>query len=180
MRFSPGLPRGSSAWRGWQPLAAAFAALDANSSDMPQAVLAPLEEAALSALLLFQPNSYSVELGRPAPSAAPKHVVRAEQFIRGHLHLPLTSEMVAAHVEVSVRALFDGFKAYRGVSPAAYLREARLERARDDLAEGESSVAAVAARWGFGHAANFAARYRERYGEAPGETRRFGRRGRPA
>ena len=178
LRFSPELPRGGVAWRGWQPVAAALAVLDADPLEMPDAVLAPLEEAALSSLLLFQPNSYSAELSRPAASVAPKHVVRAEQFIHGHLHLPLTTEMIAAHVEVSIRALFDGFRAFRGVSPAAYVREARLERARVDLAESGSSVASVAARWGFSHAANFAALYRKRYGEAPGHTSRFGAGGR--
>ena len=175
LRFSPGLSRGSPAWRGWQPLAAALAALDEDPDDVPAAVLAPLEEAALCALLLTQRNSYSADLARPVRSVAPRQVVRAEHFIRENLHLPLTSALIADHVEISLRALFDAFRTFRGMSPATYVRQARLERAREDLIDGTSSVAAVAGRWGFSHAPTFTAHYRERYGETPGATRRFGR-----
>ncbi len=176
LRFSAAMVHEGAGWRNWQPVAAALAAMDANPNpEMPDAVLAPFEETVLASLLLCHPNSCSDDLSRPVPAAAPRHVVRAEQFIRAHVHAPLTTGMVAAHVDVSVRALFDGFKAFRGVSPARYVRDVRLERARDDLAHGEISVADVAAKWGFAHAANFAARYRQHYGEAPGDTRRFGR-----
>ena len=176
LRFSTAMAHDGTGWRDWQPVAAALAAMDANPNpEMPKAVLAPFEEAVLASLLLCHSNSYSEDFSRPVPVAAPRHVVRAEQFIRAHVHVPLTTGMVAAHVDVSIRALFDGFKAFRGVSPAQYIRDIRLGRARDDLAQGEASVADTAAKWGFAHAANFAARYRQRYGEAPGDTRRFGR-----
>ena len=176
LRFLPGTPPGGLPRQGWRPLAAMLAALDADPADMPRAILAPLEDAVLSGLLLSQPNSYSAELSRPAASVAPRHVVRAEEFVREHLHLSLTTEMIAAHVEVSVRALFDGFKTFRGVSPAGYVREAKLRHAREDLAVNGESVAAVAARYGFGQTSNFAVRYRQRYGELPAATRRFGSR----
>ena len=176
LRFHTAIAHEGTEWWNWQPVAAALSAMDANPNpEMPRAVLAPFEETVLTSLLLCHPNSCSEDLSRPAPAAAPRHVVRAEQFIRAHVHTALTTGMVAMHVDVSIRALFDGFKVFRGMSPAQYIRDIRLERARDDLVMGEASVADTAAKWGFTHAANFATRYRQRFGEAPGATRRFGR-----
>ena len=53
-----------------------------------------------------------------------------------------------------------------------YLQQCRLERARADLLDARASVTETAYRWGFGNLGDFAARYRERFGEKPSETLR--------
>ena len=60
-----------------------------------------------------------------------------------------------------------------------YVRETRLRRVRDALlsAQPDEQIAAIAARWGFGHAGRFASDYRRRFGEAPLETKRRARAG---
>ncbi|MEX5302817.1 helix-turn-helix domain-containing protein [Kocuria sabuli] len=53
-------------------------------------------------------------------------------------------------------------------------RAGRLEAAHADLLAADpttgSTVAEVAARWGFAHQGRFAAAYRPRYGQAPSTT----------
>lgn len=174
LAFAPSLAADGAPWRAWRPVARALEALCAGpepSRDM----LDSWEAVILSGLLHAQPNTYSDDLARPAPSLAPRHVRRAERYIEENAGGPLTSTRVAAQVGVSVRALFDGFKTFRGITPADHIRSVRLARAREDLRAGGMTVAEVAARWGFAHAGHFAAQYRRRYGEPPRSTRRSGR-----
>ena len=79
---------------------------------------------------------------------------------------------VARAAGVGARALARGFERQLGVSPMRYLQQCRLERARADLLDARASVTETALRWGFGNLGDFAARYRERYGEKPSETLR--------
>jgi AraC-like DNA-binding protein len=51
-----------------------------------------------------------------------------------------------------------------------YLRQVRLDRAREDLAQDHGSVADIAYYWGFTNLGLFARAYRDRYGEFPAET----------
>lgn len=171
LAFAPSLTAGTASWLTWRPVACALEAMFTDGGAMPNAVLAAWETTIVSALLHGQPNSYTDDLSRPAPSIAPRHVRRAEQFVEERAHAKLTSEQVARHVGVSVRALFDGFKTFRGVTPAEHIRAVRLSRARDDLLSARYTVADVASRWGFAHAGHFASRYRQRYGELPHRTR---------
>ena len=174
LAFAPGLEAGSAAWRTWRPVACALEAMCADPGATPAGVLGTWEATIVSALLHAQPNSYTDDLGRPASSIAPRHVRRAEEFIEERAHARLTSEEVARHVGVSIRALFDGFKAFRGLTPAEHIRAVRLVRAREDLLSGRCTVAESASRWGFQHAGHFAKRYRQRFGELPHRTRADG------
>ena len=86
---------------------------------------------------------------------------------------PLTIPMLAELVGVGVRHLQKGFEKHLGTTPLQYLREIRLEGAREDLLTGsadETTVNAVAYRWGFAHVPRFAGYYRRRYRELPSET----------
>jgi AraC-like DNA-binding protein len=174
LEFTPELRIGSEAWTLWSPIAAALNALHLNDSpSISSRFLDPLEETIISALLTSQPNSYLEDLIRPASSVAPKHVRRAEQFIQEHAGEIITTEIIAQYVGVSIRALFDGFKSFRGTTPADYVKTLRLERARKDLLQGKGNVSEIATRWGFRHVGTFAALYRNRFGEMPSQTLRF-------
>ena len=118
LRFLPTLASGGPAWNDWQPIAAAAVATLANPNPaIADAVLASIEATILTTLLVCQPNTYSDELTHVPSSVAPKHVVGAERYIHDNIQAELTTGLVAAAVGVSVRALFDGFKAFRGMSP---------------------------------------------------------------
>lgn len=130
-----------------------------------------------AALLHCFPNTF---LAQPAPregaSAPPGPVRRAVAFVDEHLHEDVGLAEIAAAARMSPRGLQAAFRRELGRTPVGYLREARLDAARQDLlgagpAAGET-VAAVAARWGFAHPGRFASAYRARFGEPPGATLR--------
>ncbi|MGW1891356.1 AraC family transcriptional regulator [Streptomyces sp. NPDC002004] len=138
-------------------------------------VSAPLEEALLNGLLVTVEHPYRAELTAPAQALRPAPVKRAIDAMRERPEHPFTTAELAAEARVGVRWLQEAFRRYVGVSPMAYLRGLRLDRARSDLrAAGpdERGVGDVAHRWGFTHLGRFAAQYRERHGELPSETLR--------
>ncbi|NEJ69830.1 helix-turn-helix domain-containing protein [Rhizobium phaseoli] len=104
---------------------------------------------------------------------APWHVRRAIDYMHAKIAEPLTMTMVADNVGVSLRALQTGFKAFRGTSPACYLRSIRLQAAREQLRDptNERSVREICAIWGFAHAGRFSIIYRGTFGESPRDTR---------
>jgi transcriptional regulator GlxA family with amidase domain len=79
---------------------------------------------------------------------------------------------LARHAGVSARRLQQGFREHVGMTPIEFLRATRLERAHQDLVDGEVSVTDVALRWGFNHLGRFAEAYQERFGTLPSKTRR--------
>ncbi|MFJ4297902.1 helix-turn-helix transcriptional regulator [Curtobacterium sp. NPDC089689] len=108
-------------------------------------------------------------------------VQRAKTFMHARFDRPLTVPQIAEAAEVSVRTLQEAFQRHEGVTPMAFLREIRLEKARLGLQLADpdvSSVAAVAISCGFKHMGRFSGAYHEEFGEYPGETLRL--RGRTA
>ncbi|MGQ4615869.1 AraC-like ligand-binding domain-containing protein [Nocardia sp. R7R-8] len=127
-------------------------------------------------LLLGQPNRYSDELHRPARPAVARTISRAADFIEAHADQHMTGDDVAAAVGISTRSLQDGFRRYFGVPPTTYIRNVRLQRARDDLLYADPArvtVTSVALRWGFSHLGRFSALYRTTFGESPSDTLRL-------
>jgi AraC-like DNA-binding protein len=170
--FYGAMVNGSQEWGVWRPFWSLLNQFVCGGADIPPLVLAPLEEAVLASLLLTQANSYSKLIARPKPAAAPRHVKAAEEYVYENAHRSITTTTLAKHADVSVRALFDGFRQFRGMTPAQFVRYVRLERARRDLIAHNGNVLEIAERWGFGHPGNFAAHYARQFGEKPAETLR--------
>ena len=128
------------------------------------------QEAALLELMMAWPHSWTRALGN---QGAPRGAVdRAVEFMQADPGAAVTLEDIARSAGVGIRALTRGFEKRFGTSPMRYLAQCRLERARSDLQDGAGTVTDIAYRWGFGNLGDFAARYRERYGELPSETLR--------
>lgn len=140
-------------------------------------VAAHFSSALLNALLYGQKSNMSEALAAPDAGPAPHFVRRAEDYLRHHHAEPLTMETLAAAAGVSVRTLFSGFRDFRHVTPMAYLRKIRLDRARRLLQSGEAcgtaGVTRVALECGFSHLGRFAAHYHAQFGELPSETARM-------
>ncbi|MBC2660179.1 AraC family transcriptional regulator [Novosphingobium flavum] len=148
----------------------------AGGQGFDSAVIDNLESLFVLKLLESHPSNYSDQL-RPQPcKIAPQHVRRVEQYMLAHADQPITLEKLVEVSGVSARALFDGFRKFRGTSPMAYLRSVRLQRAHEDLknAGPGASVTEIACRWEFYQFGRFAAQYKTMFGELPSETlRRF-------
>jgi AraC-like DNA-binding protein len=52
----------------------------------------------------------------------------------------------------------------------SFVRSQRMDRVREELKQGESSVTAAALAWGFNHLGRFPSAYAARFGELPSET----------
>jgi AraC-like DNA-binding protein len=132
--------------------------------------------ALLNALMYGQASNISPALTRTQMSLAPHFVRRAEDYIRSHSAETLTIEKLARIAGVSVRTLFSGFRDFRQVTPMAYLKTVRLEKAHAALrggdVEGSSGVTQIALDAGFSHLGRFAQDYRTRFGELPSATAR--------
>jgi AraC-like DNA-binding protein len=132
------------------------------------------DEYALTLLLQYHRHNYSDEMGRPKPAPAPSVVRRAERLIRENAEAPLTVVEMADELGVGVRTLQAAFRTWRSTTPMAFLREIRLQRVRDELDRGDSSISvtAVATRAGFAHLGRFSAIYHRAFGESPSTTLR--------
>jgi AraC-like DNA-binding protein len=133
--------------------------------------------ALLNALLYGQKNNMSAALSRLETAPVPHFVRRVEDYIRHHYAETLTIEKLACIAGVSTRTLFSGFRDFRYVTPMAYLKTVRLDKARQALQGGEvssiSGVTKVAFDSGFSHLGRFAQHYRSRFGELPSMTARM-------
>jgi AraC-like DNA-binding protein len=176
IEFAPELPLAGGHGAGFRRLIEFVAAeLDREGSLLSSPLgIARIEQTLMTALMTAQPSNYSDALTARASPAAPRHVVRAEDYIRAHADLPITAGVLAATAGVSARTLFEGFRRFRGVSPMAVLKSIRLERAHAELEspDAPASVTGVALKWGFVHLGRFAQDYRRRFGRLPSETLR--------
>ncbi|MGW4597720.1 helix-turn-helix domain-containing protein [Streptomyces sp. NPDC004457] len=103
-------------------------------------------------------------------------VQSVKAFIRQHLHDPaLTPSVIAAAHHISLSYLHRIFQQQaQGETVAAWIRARRLEGARGDLADPSlrgTPVYAIAARWGFLRADDFARAFRAAHGVSPRDFR---------
>ncbi|MEM9071889.1 MAG: AraC family transcriptional regulator [Myxococcota bacterium] len=136
---------------------------------------AQLSEGLLVQLLFGHRSNYSEQLCRRVPTPAPRHVRNVEEYIEANAHRPLRLRDLVVVSGASARSLQEGFKRFRGTTPMKWLRHVRLTRVHAELLRSDpsaTSVAEVAATWGFAPSGRFASVYRRRFGELPSETLR--------
>ena len=155
---------------------------DAGGLAAPVPFVSTLEDMVMTALLTGQRHSYSACLEAPAPSAGLSCVERVEDYVRADPARPFAVADFAALSGVSARSLHRAFRRCRGYSPMAFVRAARLERARARLVRGEAgaTVTNIAQDCGFDHLGRFGQTYAARYGEPPSRTLEKARRSRLA
>jgi AraC-like DNA-binding protein len=98
---------------------------------------------------------------------------QAYQFILEHLHeKTLSTRRIAAHIDVSERALQMAFRSHLGLTPAELVLRLRMAGIRTELQRvpGRESVLAVAHRWGLNSRSALTQNYRQRFGESPTAT----------
>ncbi|HKP41780.1 AraC family transcriptional regulator [Mycobacterium sp.] len=178
IRFEMGLDLRTSRGRGWRAaLDLLFGEAERTGGLLEHPLLSSqLECVLLTGLLLAQRHNYSAALHAQQVPAAPRPIRVALERIEEHPERPLTTVTLAADAGVGVRALQQGFHDLVGCSPMTYLREVRLKRVREALAEADprsgASVTDIALDWGFMHLGRFSVEYRRRFGESPSQTLR--------
>ena len=128
------------------------------------AVLAPLLQRELFFRLLAGPAGDALrELARGHDAA----VASALAWLDARSAEPFSAELLAAHVHLSVSALYARFKGRLGVTPLQYQKRLRLEAARRLLLVGDVGVSAVAYRVGYASLAHFSRDYRRAFATSP-------------
>lgn len=139
---------------------------------LPALVLAEFEQTLMVMFLLANRHNYSHLLERAVRDGGERQVRAAEAHIEAHWDKALRLEELVAVTGLSARSLFQTSRKRRGYSPLDYLKQARLRAARVRLLNRETTVQAVARACGFRDVAQFAAAYREAFGEDPATTAR--------
>lgn len=145
-----------------------------NGGGLAPPAKAALDEFLLTLLLHHHQHNFSDEIAETEPAPVPGLIRRAERYIADHAATAITVSDVAAHLGVSVRTLQSGFRHWRATTPNLYLRNVRLQLARDELLrlDGDANVTSAAMRYGFTHLGRFSAQYQAAFGETPSGTLR--------
>lgn len=108
------------------------------------------------------------ETARPAVMRTLERQTRAAAELLGQrLEDPPSLAALARQVGLSESTLKRGFHEIFGTTVFGYLRERRMEQARDLLQNGEATVLEAAARVGYSNPSNFAAAFRRQFGVNP-------------
>src|SRR5262249_13733645 len=106
---------------------------DRTDTPLPKLVLDELEQALIISYLSCNRHNYSHLLEGSVRRAAPWQVRLAEEYIEQNWDQPVTIEALALIGNVGIRTLFYSFKKSRGVSPMVFVRQVRLQHAREML-----------------------------------------------
>jgi transcriptional regulator GlxA family with amidase domain len=112
------------------------------------------------------------EVESPRQPPTTWQVRRAEEYIATHWNQPITIASLARATTASARSIFYHFKSSRGQSPMSFVKQVRLDHAREMLERCaiSCSVSEIAVECGFGNLGHFAGDYFKRFGEHPSDT----------
>jgi AraC-like DNA-binding protein len=140
--------------------------LHATKTGTDRRVLAPLYLQELVYRVL-QREQYARLLVLAAAQAASNPVSAVLEYVRGHLSEPLTVADMADLVSLSPSAFAHLFRDVTGRSPYQFLKEMRLDRARELLVDGDLTVARVSKDVGYASVSHFITEFRGRFGVTP-------------
>jgi AraC-like DNA-binding protein len=116
---------------------------------------------------VLQREQFSRMLYIAAKQAGANPVSAALTYIREHYSEPVTVNDMAEKVSLSPSSFSHLFREVTGRSPYQFLKEIRLDRARELLRDGRLSVTAVSRAVGYSSASHFIKEFRSRFGTTP-------------
>ena len=147
-------------------LGAVLRFLRAVGTDADRRVLAPLYLQEMVYRVL-QREQFARLLAIAAAQAATNPVSAVLDYVRAHLSEPLTVADMAEQVSLSPSAFAHLFRDVTGRSPYQFLKEMRLDRARELLVDGNLAVARVSKEVGYASVSHFISEFRGRFGVTP-------------
>lgn len=88
-------------------------------------------------------------------------------FLDQHLYEELSLDALAQHMAMSTSNLQRRFKQQMGMTVANYVRQRRLNNARQQLERGYVTITEAAYEAGYHHPSNFTAAFKKAFGESP-------------
>ncbi|MCQ4084128.1 AraC family transcriptional regulator [Streptomyces sp. RB6PN25] len=140
--------------------------LRATDTGADRRVLAPvyLQEMVYRVL---QAEQYSRLLEVAATEVASNPLSEVISYVQENMSQPLTVSDLAERVALSPSAFSHLFRDVTGKSPYRFVKEMRLNRARELLLEGELSVTQVSRAVGYSSTSHFINEFRDRFGASP-------------
>ncbi|MFJ9387647.1 AraC family transcriptional regulator N-terminal domain-containing protein [Nocardioides sp. NPDC101246] len=140
--------------------------LRALSTGADRRVLAPtyLKEIVYRAL---QAEQYSRLVERAARESANNPVSAIISYVRDHIAEPLSVNEMAEQAFMSPSAFSHLFRDVTGRSPYQFVKEMRLNKARELLVEDESNVTQISKAVGYRSTSHFINEFRDRFGVTP-------------
>lgn len=138
------------------------------TADSDRRVLAPLYLQELVYRIL-QRDRFSKLLLIAGQQDDGNSIAAALNYINAHLSEPLTVEILAAQVNLSSSAFSRRFRELTGRSPYQFVKDTRLERARELLLERRLGVGDVSVAVGYASQSHFTKEFRTRFGTTPRE-----------
>lgn len=129
-------------------------------------VLAPLRLQEMVYRLLQREQSGRI-LSIAAEQSSGNPVDAALTYLNAHLASPLTVTKLAEQVGLGTSAFTRSFRKVTGRSPYQFIKEARLNHARELLLQDRSIVADVARKVGYASVSHFTKEFRIRFGTTP-------------
>jgi transcriptional regulator GlxA family with amidase domain len=124
-------------------------------------------------MLSTAPHSYSDSVDdEPANRTAAWHVGRARDYVHDHLSEGISITDIAARVGVTPRTLQNGFRKAFNLTPAEYIRRARVDALHRALlaADETAGVTNLMTNVGIVNFGRYAQYYREQIGVSPSTT----------
>ncbi|HRL23012.1 MAG TPA: AraC family transcriptional regulator [Alcaligenes sp.] len=161
----------------WSALLRYFCEQLAHPSPLGAIKIRMAEQALIRHLLVAQSLTLREHLLGEHGLHMPRVLQRARDFMQNHLRETIGLDDIARHSGASPRNLSRLCQQHYGVSPMQLLRDLRLDAIRQALIQTnhDRNVSEIALHWGYTHLGRFAAAYKQRFGQTPQETRRFGR-----
>ncbi len=133
--------------------------------DIP--VLAPVIERELLYRVLAGP--LGSRLRQVAANGSHSHqIVRAIDWLKGHLDQPVSIEHLSSLANMSRSSLHHHFKALTAMTPLQYQKQLRLHEARRLMLVDDADAASAAHRVGYESPSQFNREYRRMFGNPPG------------
>lgn len=112
---------------------------------------------------------------RSAPANKPSEedalLAAAIAMLADRLDAPPGTADLAAAIGTHEKRLLEVFRAQIGMSVSGFIREERLRRAREMLADTGMEIQSIGTLFGYPNAANFSTAFRERFGMSPRDYR---------
>ena len=116
---------------------------------------------------VLQREQYARLLSLAAAESASNPVSAVLEYVRSHLSEPLTVADMADLVRLSPSAFAHLFRDVTGRSPYQFVKEMRLDRARELLVDGDFTVARISKEVGYASVSHFISEFRGRFGVTP-------------
>jgi AraC-like DNA-binding protein len=174
LRFNLEIPMDSDFARAWCELVAHICHVSATAPAAlaNEGVRKQYSRTLMEIMLSAAPHSHAGSIEESANRATAWHVGRARDYVHDHLAEGISITDIAARVGVTPRTLQNGFRKAFNLTPAEYIRRARIEALHRALlaADASAGVTDLMMNVGIVNFGRYAQYYREQIGVSPSTT----------